>query len=161
MPTPELFAIFPDLRGRAALVTGAGRAVGIGAAICRALADQGCNVFFTYYSGGVPRDPAEASEGDYAVTLLGDLRARGVRSECIDVDLGAARSAEMVLDRACEAFGALSILVNNAAQRDTGWIRKSRSGGIGCTLFCECTGHGIVVGWICKEIFGRSRRPDH
>jgi 3-oxoacyl-[acyl-carrier protein] reductase len=115
MPTAELFAIFPDLRGRAALVTGAGRAVGIGAAICRALADQGCNVFFTYYSGGVPRDPAEAPEGDYAVTLLGDLRARGVRSECIDVDLGAARSAETVLDRACEAFGALSILVNNAA----------------------------------------------
>jgi 3-oxoacyl-[acyl-carrier protein] reductase len=115
MPTAQLFATFPDLRGRAALVTGAGRAVGIGSAVCRALADQGCNVFFTYFSGGDPLERAEESEEGYAAKLLSDLRARGIRSECIDVDLAGARSAETVLDRACEAFGSLSILVNNAA----------------------------------------------
>ncbi len=35
------------LSGRVAVVTGAGRRRGIGAAICRALAEKGADVFFT------------------------------------------------------------------------------------------------------------------
>lgn len=41
--------LFPELRGRIVLVTGASRRHGIGAAICRAFAGQGCDVFFTVY----------------------------------------------------------------------------------------------------------------
>jgi 3-oxoacyl-[acyl-carrier protein] reductase len=39
-----------DLRGRVAVVTGAGRRRGIGAAICRTLAEKGAEIFFTYWS---------------------------------------------------------------------------------------------------------------
>ena len=38
-----------DLRGRVAPVTGASRRVGIGAAVCRALAKSGANVAFTHW----------------------------------------------------------------------------------------------------------------
>ena len=40
-------AIYPDLNGKFALITGASRRNGIGAAICRALAAQGTNILFT------------------------------------------------------------------------------------------------------------------
>jgi len=39
-----------DLRDKNVIVTGSSRRVGIGAAICRAFAEQGSNVFFTTYS---------------------------------------------------------------------------------------------------------------
>jgi len=38
-----------NLRGRVALVTGASRSRGIGAAICRELAIAGADVFFSYW----------------------------------------------------------------------------------------------------------------
>ncbi len=38
-----------DLRSRIAVVTGASRRQGIGAAICRALAANGADVFFTHW----------------------------------------------------------------------------------------------------------------
>jgi len=44
---------FPDLRGRIAVVTGAGRPRGIGAAICRALADQGCGLILATGGTGI------------------------------------------------------------------------------------------------------------
>ena len=41
----------PDmLKGKIAVVTGASRKVGIGAAICTALAEAGADVFFTYWT---------------------------------------------------------------------------------------------------------------
>jgi 3-oxoacyl-[acyl-carrier protein] reductase len=115
MPTSEIFAIYPDLQGRTALVTGAGRPTGIGAAVCRAFAQQGCDVFFTYKSGGDPRHWSKEREQENAAALVSDLRGYGVRSAYIGVDLGASGSAETVLDRAYESLGTLSILVNNAA----------------------------------------------
>jgi len=37
-------------RGCIAMVTGAGRCCGIGAAICRSLAAEGADVFFTFWN---------------------------------------------------------------------------------------------------------------
>ena len=39
-----------ELHGRLAIVTGASRRIGIGAAICRALAANGADIFFTHWS---------------------------------------------------------------------------------------------------------------
>ena len=66
MPGALLDVIYPDLRGKTALVTGAGTVAGIGAAVCRALADQGCNIFFTYYSAANPADSLQVHEGECA-----------------------------------------------------------------------------------------------
>ena len=40
-------AVYPDLKGKFAIITGASRGNGIGAATCRALAMQGANILFT------------------------------------------------------------------------------------------------------------------
>ena len=40
-------AVYPDLKGKFAIITGASRGNGIDAATCRALAMQGANILFT------------------------------------------------------------------------------------------------------------------
>lgn len=100
------------LSGRIAVVTGAGRRRGIGAAICRALADRGADIFFTYWH---PYDEKVFAEKDDPSELEAELRSRGVRAEGFSVDLSSATAPEEVLNRVEERLGAPSILVNNAA----------------------------------------------
>lgn len=102
------------LSGRVALVTGAGRGGGIGAAICRALAARGADMLFTYwkdYDREMSRDPDENGPE----TLREELRSMGVRAEGVEVDLSLPESPERLLDVATERLGPPSILVNNAA----------------------------------------------
>ena len=92
------------LRGRVAVVTGAGRCRGIGAAICKALAEEGANVFFTYWK-----------EGDKPEGLLEELRGAGVRAETMEVDLSSLEYPERLLDMVAARLGPPWVLVNNAA----------------------------------------------
>jgi 3-oxoacyl-[acyl-carrier protein] reductase len=106
---------FPELRGRVVVVTGAGRPQGIGAAICRGFADQGCTVFFTTYS---PYDRAvyrDDPQGKGAAALAEELRRRDVLAGFIEADLAQPDCAECILGSVEERFGKPSILVNNAA----------------------------------------------
>jgi 3-oxoacyl-[acyl-carrier protein] reductase len=106
---------FPDLRTRIVVVTGAGRPRGIGAAICRAFAAQGCSIFFTTYpSYDRQRYPAD---GDTigAQQLAGELQQCGISAGYIEADLAQPDCATKILDSVKERFGEASILVNNAA----------------------------------------------
>ena len=97
-----------------ALVTGAGRRRGIGAAICRALAHRGADVFVTYWRG-YDRDVSRDLDEDGPEVLLEDLRGAGVRAEGVELDLSLPESPGRLLDAVAERLGAPSILVNNAA----------------------------------------------
>jgi len=103
-----------DLRGRVALVTGVGRKRGIGSAVCRALASRGAGIVFSYWRD-YDREMPWASEGEEPEALLGELLAAGVEAEGVEVDLSLPDSARLLLDRAEEALGRPSILVNVAA----------------------------------------------
>jgi 3-oxoacyl-[acyl-carrier protein] reductase len=103
-----------DLRGRVALVTGVGRRRGIGSAVCRALAWRGAGIVFSYWRD-YDRQTAWASEEDEPEALLGELLAVGVGVEGVEVDLSLPDSARLLLDRAEEALGKPSIVVNVAA----------------------------------------------
>jgi 3-oxoacyl-[acyl-carrier protein] reductase len=106
---------FPDLRGRVAVVTGAGRPQGIGAAICRAFADQGCSIFFTTCSS-YDRERYPDDRGAPGPELLAEeLQQRGVSAAYIEADLAQPDCAEYILDSVEERIGEPTILVNNAA----------------------------------------------
>lgn len=90
-----------ELTGKAALITGAGR--GIGAAIARNLAREGCNVALVdHFAFG----EAEA--------LAGELCAMQVRAVAIEADVRDIDAAEAAVAKAAATFGRLDILVCNA-----------------------------------------------
>lgn len=103
-----------SLRGRVALVTGASRRGGVGAAIARALAAAGADIFFTHWQAYDRTMPWGADE-DGPPALRGEIERLGVRCASIEIDLGDADAPATVLDEAKRRLGALSILVNNAA----------------------------------------------
>lgn len=89
-----------ELRGRNALVTGAGG--GLGAYIARALADEGTNLALT--------DLPEASVDG----LSAELRTRGVQVEHAPSDLADRDERKRLVAWAEDALGPIDILVNNA-----------------------------------------------
>jgi 3-oxoacyl-[acyl-carrier protein] reductase len=103
---------------RVAIVTGASRSRGIGAAICIALAQAGIDVFFTHWSLYDGKMEWGAEE-DTPSHLREQLRASGVRCEEMMVDLSTADAHQRILDRVEARLGPASILVNNATHDDT------------------------------------------
>ncbi|WP_308639747.1 SDR family oxidoreductase [Paenibacillus silvisoli] len=101
------------LENRIALVTGASRLNGIGAAICRALAAEGANIFFTYWTNYDKTMPwsVEDQEPD---RLRDELLSLGVQCEKLELDLSDGKAPAKLLDHVEKILGAPSILVNNA-----------------------------------------------
>jgi 3-oxoacyl-[acyl-carrier protein] reductase len=103
-----------SLAGRVALVTGASRLRGIGAAIARALAARGADVAFSHW---LPYDAAfpwsgGSSEPDDLARELTQHEVRAVAFEC---DLSLPESPGRLLDAVEARLGKVDILVNNAA----------------------------------------------
>lgn len=101
------------LAERVALVTGASRSIGIGAAICRRLANDGADIAFTHFMSY----DAEmyGSPNDGPVMLQQELEGIGARAVGFDIDLSQPDIAKGLFDRATDALGPVDILVNNAA----------------------------------------------
>ena len=112
-----------DLTGRVALVTGASRLRGIGAAICRALAARGADVAFNHWHPAdevFPWSGAPSEPDDLAQTLV----TLGVRGAALECDLSNPGAAKWLLEESESRLGPISILVNNAAySTDDGFER--------------------------------------
>jgi 3-oxoacyl-[acyl-carrier protein] reductase len=102
---------------RIAIITGASRTRGIGAAACRALAAQDVDIFITYW-GHYDQELYGQEEGG-PEEMIQTVRALGVRCEGIEADLSQPESAVQIMDEVQAHLGLPSILVNNAAHDDT------------------------------------------
>lgn len=96
----------PSLKGKSVLITGGAKR--IGREIALACADAGANVAITYLH----------SQEDAHQTLR-DLESRGSKSLCLLCDVREPISVEKAVSDTAEQFGALDVLINNAAIYET------------------------------------------
>ena len=89
------------LEGKVAVVTGASK--GIGAAIAKALADEGAAVVVNYSSSKQGAD-----------RVVADISGRGGKAIAVQGDVSKQADIERLFSEARKAFGRIDILVNNA-----------------------------------------------
>ncbi len=89
------------LKNKVAIITGAG--AGIGEAIAVRFAEEGARILL---------NDIQESSGQ---TVLASIRAMGAQAELAVADISREEGARSLSDRAMAAFGAIDIVVNNAA----------------------------------------------
>ena len=98
------------LTGKVALVTGAAR--GIGQAIAKKLAGEGCDIALCDL------------KAEWLTETVGLIEAAGRKVKCFEANVSDAAAVEAVVDGAIKEFGKIDILVNNAGiSRDNLLIR--------------------------------------
>jgi len=88
-----------------ALVTGVSNDTGIGAAVCRKLAQQETEIFFTHWQ----------ATPDFPERFRSEIMDLGVRCEFLEVDLAQRDAETAILAHITSAIGFPNILINNAA----------------------------------------------
>lgn len=112
----------PELKGRTAIVTGAGRLRSIGRPIALELARQGVNVVLT----GTGRDPASYPPDEKEVgwrdidSVADEVRALGAEALALVSDVSDPAAVGATVQKAVERFGSVDILVNNAGAARAG-----------------------------------------
>lgn len=103
------------LRGKVALVTGAGRRGGLGEAICARLAKEGASVVVSDVAGPRGALPADRIGNRTELdAVVATLRESGARAVACELDVRDEAQAESAVALAVREFDGLDILVNNA-----------------------------------------------
>jgi NAD(P)-dependent dehydrogenase (short-subunit alcohol dehydrogenase family) len=146
-----------DLRGRVAIVTGAGRRGGIGAAVARRLAQDGAHVVV----GDICAPPTElphAGSGQWEelAAIAAEIEGRGAQAVPVRVDVTDSGGVQAMVARTMEAFGRLDILVNNAGvavgpapvvqMAEAAWRRTMEINATGTFLCCKYALPSMIQG---------------
>jgi 3-oxoacyl-[acyl-carrier protein] reductase len=110
-----------DLHGRIAIVTGASRRIGIGAAVAQTLAAAGADVFLTYFQPYDAGQPWGSTPGEVEQQLAA-LNALGVRAYGMEANLAQPETPKRIFEAVEGLLGKASILVNNATVSENGGI---------------------------------------
>ncbi|QNQ08602.1 SDR family NAD(P)-dependent oxidoreductase [Sphingomonas alpina] len=108
--------MYPDITGKVAVITGAGRRKGLGEAIARKLASDGARIVL-HDLGRTAGDmaPAHGIGGDDEMHAVAeDIRAMGAEVTTFAADMRVEDEVAALVAHAVATFGRLDILVNNA-----------------------------------------------
>ena len=110
-------ARFPELNGKVALITGAGRRGGLGEGIARRLLEEGCKVVLTDIGQARGAEmPVTAVGTDEEMAQVAAELSTATGGECVAMALDVLDEGQVqaVIAATVEKFGKLDILVNNA-----------------------------------------------
>jgi len=142
-----------NLKGKVALVTGAGGERGIGRAIALRLAQEGADVALNDIHA------ASAPGGSWGgmAEVVGEIEALGRRSLGIVADIGDATQVQAMINQVIATFGRIDILINNAAARagrdrvpvveldEADWDRVQRINAKGTFLCSQAAARAMLV----------------
>jgi len=134
------------LAGKVAIVTGVGRASGIGAAVARRLAQEGADLVLADLCGSPAELPnAGGGSWDELQAIAQEAAVHGVRCLPLCTDVTKPESVQAMVASTSETMGRLDILVNNAgvsvgpapvlAMEEEAWRRTLEVNATG-TFFC-------------------------
>lgn len=108
-----------DPSGRVALVTGCGKALGIGSATARELSRAGCTVVVSdVVPEGIANDldtePDPSTSWRGIDSLVEEIKSRGGEASAITGDVSVESDAQRMITAVLASYGRLDILVNNA-----------------------------------------------
>lgn len=132
------------LAGRAALITGVSRRIGIGFALARRLAQMGADLFIHSWS---PFDAAQpwGADPDGIDAVLAELRASGRRVEHLAADFRDPAAPERVIQAAQAALGHVGILIANHAYSTMGALEDLTADEIDAHLEANVRGTLLLV----------------
>lgn len=104
------------LRGKVAIVTGAGRMRGLGRAIALALAEEGADVAVSARRRALDSFPEHEREAGWqgVESVAQEVRGLGAQAIAVDADVTSADDVRELIGRARSELGRADILVNNA-----------------------------------------------
>jgi NAD(P)-dependent dehydrogenase (short-subunit alcohol dehydrogenase family) len=108
--------VHEDLKGKTALITGAGKKTGIGYAVAERMASLGCHIVIADLGRPPePANPVRTGTIEEMNTIAAELGSRfGVTVTAVDVDVTSPPSVGRMAEILRERYGHLHILVNNA-----------------------------------------------
>src|SRR6478735_2504128 len=136
-----------DLRGQAALVTGASS--GIGAAIAKGLAAAGAGVAVNYRSG------EEAAEA-----VVAAIRADGGEAFAIQADVSREEEVERMVAETVRRFGTLHVLVANAGLQKDGAAHTLSLADWNAVIGVNLTGQFLCCRAAIREFLRRGDAPN-
>ncbi len=107
---------YADLEGKVAVITGAGRPAGLGEAMAKRLAEEGCKVVITDIgsSGGEHTPDSAIGSTDEMKQIVDDIKQAGGEASSFVCNVLNAEEVKAAVDFTVEKYGKLDIWVNNA-----------------------------------------------
>jgi 3-oxoacyl-[acyl-carrier protein] reductase len=151
-----------DLTGQVALVTGCGRAKGIGRSIALSLASAGADVAITdLVAAGVRNEgePTTATNGDGLDRVVAEITELGRRAFAVTGDVADSSDAQAMVDAVVAEFGHVDILVNNAgaphgADRAMTWAVPPEA--FDAVMRTNARGTFLMSAAVVRHLLGRS-----
>ncbi|WP_439864967.1 SDR family NAD(P)-dependent oxidoreductase [Pseudomonas antarctica] len=138
-----------DFTGKTAVITGAGR--GLGLAYAQALAARGANVVISDIGAD---SLGVGADGSVAMKAARALQAKGFSAVGDHADLSTEQGCRQLIETAIEAFGQLDILIHNAGWVGYQAIEDADSAFIGRALAINI----YAPVWLCKHAWTYLKR---
>ena len=109
-------ALYPDLAGKVAVITGAGRLLGLGEAMAKRLAAEGCKVVITDVGQSEDKHLPTSEIGSSAEMqqIVNDIKQQGGEASAFACNVLKPTDVEAAVEFAVSQYGKVDIWINNA-----------------------------------------------